>query len=53
MPRFMIFDLFHTLVHGQLRGGSKIVDIGEPPGMPRSNFYDMERSEVRGYWNYV
>ena len=36
-----------------MRGGSRIVDIGEPPGYPSSSFYNMERQQASGYWNYV
>lgn len=39
-------------INGQMRRGSRIVDIGEPPGYPPSDFYDMELNQVRGYWNY-
>ena len=35
-----------------LRAGSRVVDIGEPPGMPPSDFYRMELGQVDGYWNY-
>lgn len=40
-------------INSEMRGGSRVVDIGETPGMPPSVFYDMERSQVDGYWNYV
>ena len=32
--------------------GSRIIDIGEPPGMPPSAFYKMDLEQVDGYWNY-
>jgi hypothetical protein len=37
---------------GQMRRGNQIVDIGEPPGYPPSDFYNMELEQVRGYSNY-
>ena len=40
-------------INNEMRGGSRIVDIGEPPGYPPSAFYNMERQQVSGYWNYV
>lgn len=40
-------------INNQMRTGSRIVDIGEPPGYPPSAFYNMERQQVNGYWNYV
>lgn len=40
-------------IRGEMRGGSRIVDIGEPAGYPPSVFYNMERQQVSGYWNYV
>lgn len=40
-------------INSEMRGGSRIVDIGEPPGYPPSPFYNMERQQVSGYWNYV
>lgn len=35
-----------------MKSGSRIIDIGEPPGMPPSDFYNMELNQVDGYWNY-
>ncbi|MBP6997264.1 MAG: hypothetical protein KBB39_14100 [Phycicoccus sp.] len=40
-------------INNEIRSGSRIVDIGEPPGYPPSVFYNMERQQVSGYWNYV
>lgn len=40
-------------INNEMRGGSRIVDIGEPPGYPPSVFCNMERQQVSGYWNYV
>lgn len=40
-------------IRGEMGGGSRIVDIGEPAGYPPSGFYDMERQQVSGFWNYV
>jgi hypothetical protein len=40
-------------INGEMRNGSRIVDIGEPSGYPPSVFYNMERDQVSGYWNYV
>jgi hypothetical protein len=40
-------------IGNEMRGGSRIVDIGEPPGMPPSNFFNMESQQVSGYSNYV
>jgi hypothetical protein len=40
-------------VRKEMRGGSRVVDIGEPLGMPPSDFYNMERAETEGYWNLV
>jgi hypothetical protein len=40
-------------IRGEMRGDSRIVDIGEPTGYPPSAFYNMERQQVSGYWNYV
>ncbi len=39
-------------INNEMNAGSKIIDIGEPPGMPPSDFYDMELDQVDGYWNY-
>jgi len=39
-------------INGEMRRGSRIFDIGEPPGYRPSSFYDMERQQVSGYWNY-
>jgi RHS repeat-associated protein len=39
-------------INNEMRGGSRIIDIGEPPGMPPSDFYNMELDQVDGYWNY-
>ncbi len=39
-------------IRGEMGQGSRIVDIGEPPGYPPSRFYDMELDEVSGYCNY-
>jgi len=39
-------------IKNQMRRGNRIIDIGEPPGMPPSDFYDMERRLTNGYWNY-
>jgi RHS repeat-associated protein len=39
-------------IHKEMRRGSGIVDIGEPPGMPPSPFYDMEREATSGYGQY-
>lgn len=39
-------------IRGEVKQGSRITDIGQPPGMPPSVFYDMERAETRGYFNY-
>ena len=36
-----------------MKQGSRIVDIGEPPGMPPSRFYDMERAQTAGDGNYL
>lgn len=40
-------------INKQTRDGKRIVDIGEPEGYRPSDFYDMERKQVRGYENYV
>jgi hypothetical protein len=32
---------------------SRIIDIGEPPGVPPSAFCNMELSQEKGYWNYI
>lgn len=40
-------------INNEMRNGSRIVDIGEPPGYAQSAFYNMERQQVSGYWNYV
>jgi hypothetical protein len=40
-------------IGNEMRGGSRIIDIGEPPGMPSSDFFNMESQEASGYWNYV
>lgn len=39
-------------VTNEMSGGSRIIDIGQPPGMPPSNYYNMEVQQVDGYWNY-
>ncbi|MBU2111072.1 MAG: hypothetical protein KKE65_05390 [Actinobacteria bacterium] len=39
-------------IKGEMRNGSRIMDIGEPPGYPPSIFYNMERQQVSKYWNY-
>lgn len=39
-------------IKGEMRSGSRIMDIGEPPGYPPSIFYNMERQQVSGYRNY-
>jgi hypothetical protein len=39
-------------IDGEVAGGSRIIDIGEPPGMPPSEFYNMELEHTDGYWNY-
>lgn len=39
-------------INSQMRQGNRIVDIGEPPGYPPSDFYNMELNQVRGYGNY-
>ena len=39
-------------INNEVGKGSRIIDIGEPPGMPPSSFYDMELNQVDGYWNY-
>ena len=36
-----------------MRRGNRVIDIGEPPGYPASDFYNMELNQVRGYWNYL
>jgi len=48
-------DLFFNKrwINNEMRRGSQIVDIGEPPGMPPSAFYNMERQQVSGYSKYV
>ena len=38
-------------INSEMQAGSRIVDIGEPPGYPPSAFYNMERTRVDGYWN--
>jgi hypothetical protein len=38
-------------INSEMQAGSRIVDIGEPPGYPPSPFYNMERTRVDGYWN--
>ncbi len=40
-------------IKGEVRNGSRIVDIGEPAGYPPSSFYSMDREQVAGYWNYT
>ena len=40
-------------VNYQMMEGKGLTDIGEPPGMPKSDFYDMERKQVQGYPNYT
>lgn len=39
-------------INNEMDAGSRIIDIGEPPGMPPSDFYNMEQQQVDGYWNY-
>lgn len=39
-------------INNEIAAGSRIIDIGEPPGMPPSDFYNMEQGQVDGYWNY-
>lgn len=39
-------------INNEMNAGSRIIDIGEPLGMPPSSFYNMERGQVDGYWNY-
>ncbi len=39
-------------IKGEMCGGSRIIDIGEPAGYRPSAFYDTERAQVDGYWNY-
>jgi hypothetical protein len=39
-------------ISGEVANGSRIMDIGEPPGMPPSDFYNMELGQVNGYGNY-
>jgi RHS repeat-associated protein len=39
-------------IRSAMQQGSRIADIGEPPGMPPSVFYEMERAETSGYFNY-
>jgi hypothetical protein len=39
-------------IRREVRQGSRVIDIGEPPNMPPSDFYDMERAETQGYRNY-
>jgi RHS repeat-associated protein len=39
-------------INSEMRAGSRVMDIGEPPGMPPSDFYNMELQQVDGYWNY-
>lgn len=36
----------------EMRRESEVVDIGEPPGIPSSPFYEMERQATRGYPKY-
>src|SRR6188472_1835852 len=33
-------------INSQMRRGNRIVDIGEPPGYPPSDFYNMELNQV-------
>ena len=40
-------------ISGEMRAGSRIVDIGELAGFRPSKFYNMESEAVDGYWNYV
>lgn len=39
-------------INYQMMQGKGLVDIGQPPGMPASEFYDMERRQVQGYSGY-
>ncbi|MGX7681529.1 hypothetical protein ACSMXN_21815 [Jatrophihabitans sp. DSM 45814] len=39
-------------INGEMDAGSRIINIGEPPGIPPSDFYNMELDQVDGYWNY-
>lgn len=39
-------------IDGEVTAGSRIIDIGQPPGMPPSEFYSMELEHTDGYWNY-
>lgn len=36
----------------EMSSGSRLIDIGEPPGLPPSEFYNMELNQVDGYGNY-
>lgn len=40
-------------INSQMRQGKRIIDIGEPEGYQPSVFYEMERIQLDGYWNYV
>src|SRR5699024_5744252 len=40
-------------IRREIRRGSRIIDIGEPPGYRPSPFYEMERQQVRDYWNHM
>jgi hypothetical protein len=39
-------------INNEMDSGSRIIDIGEPPGMPPSDFYNMKQGQVAGHWNY-
>jgi hypothetical protein len=39
-------------IRSEIQQGSRVIDIGEPSGMPPSAFYNMEIEETQGYWNY-
>jgi len=39
-------------ITNEMSAGSRIIDIGAPPGMPLSGFYNMELNQTNGYWNY-
>jgi RHS repeat-associated protein len=39
-------------IQGEMRNGSRIVDIGEPAGYRPSQFYSLEREQISRYGNY-
>lgn len=39
-------------IRGEMGAGSRIIDIGEPPGWNPSSFYNMELEQVAGYGKY-